>query len=81
MSNFRAARILSPPDMPPISIGGITCRDSEPEDRQPRPARYLPRTSASVFAQEARCRRIMFDPDHRNIGARRLCSTPMHLPR
>ncbi len=33
----------------------------------------LPRIVASVFAQEARCRRIMFDPDHRNIGARRLC--------
>ena len=33
----------------------------------------LPRIVASVFAQEPRCRRIMFDPDHRNIGARRLC--------
>ena len=33
----------------------------------------LPRLAASLFAIEARCRRIMFDPDHRNTGARRLC--------
>jgi lysine N-acyltransferase len=33
----------------------------------------LPRIVASVFEQEPRCRRIMFDPDHRNAGARRLC--------
>ncbi|WP_167759364.1 GNAT family N-acetyltransferase [Mycobacterium sp. PS03-16] len=33
----------------------------------------LPRVVASVFAQEERCRRIMFDPDHRNRGARRVC--------
>ena len=28
---------------------------------------------ASVFELEPRCTRIMFDPDHRNSGARRLC--------
>jgi lysine N-acyltransferase len=28
---------------------------------------------ASVFQLESRCRRIMFDPDHRNSAARRLC--------
>jgi RimJ/RimL family protein N-acetyltransferase len=33
----------------------------------------LPRIVASVFSAEPRCRRIMFDPDHRNTGARRLC--------
>jgi RimJ/RimL family protein N-acetyltransferase len=33
----------------------------------------LPRIVASVFASEPRCRRIMFDPDHRNTTARRLC--------
>jgi RimJ/RimL family protein N-acetyltransferase len=33
----------------------------------------LPRIMASLFELEPRCRRIMFDPDHRNSGARRLC--------
>jgi len=33
----------------------------------------LPRIVASVFELEPRCRRVMFDPDHRNRGARRLC--------
>lgn len=33
----------------------------------------LPRIVASVFELEPNCRRIMFDPDHRNTGARRLC--------
>lgn len=33
----------------------------------------LPQVVASVFAQEDRCRRIMFDPDHRNTVARRVC--------
>ncbi|OBG90918.1 siderophore biosynthesis protein [Mycobacterium sp. E3251] len=33
----------------------------------------LPRIVASAFAMEPRCRRIMFDPDHRNTAARRLC--------
>jgi RimJ/RimL family protein N-acetyltransferase len=33
----------------------------------------LPRIVASVFSLEPRCRRIMFDPDHRNTTARRLC--------
>lgn len=33
----------------------------------------LPRIVASVFANEPRCRRIMFDPDHRNTATRRLC--------
>ena len=33
----------------------------------------LPRVVASLFELEPRCRRIMFDPDHRNSGARRLC--------
>ena len=33
----------------------------------------LPRIVASVFAAEPRCGRIMFDPDHRNNVARRLC--------
>lgn len=35
--------------------------------------RLLPLIVASVFAQEPRCRRIMFDPDHRNTTVRRLC--------
>jgi lysine N-acyltransferase len=33
----------------------------------------LPRIVASVFDSEPQCRRIMFDPDHRNTGARRVC--------
>jgi lysine N-acyltransferase len=33
----------------------------------------LPRLAQSLFAIEPRCRRIMFDPDHRNTAARRLC--------
>lgn len=33
----------------------------------------LPRIVASVFSVESRCRRVMFDPDHRNRVARRLC--------
>lgn len=33
----------------------------------------LPRIVASAFASEPRSRRIMFDPDHRNTAARRLC--------
>ncbi len=33
----------------------------------------LPRIVASVFAAEPQCLRIMFDPDHRNSGARRVC--------
>ncbi|BBY63569.1 GNAT family N-acetyltransferase [Mycolicibacterium helvum] len=35
--------------------------------------RLLPRIIASLFAIEPRCRRVMFDPDHRNTSARRLC--------
>ncbi|WP_299564936.1 GNAT family N-acetyltransferase [uncultured Mycolicibacterium sp.] len=33
----------------------------------------LPKVVASIFEQDPRCRRIMFDPDHRNTGARRVC--------
>jgi RimJ/RimL family protein N-acetyltransferase len=33
----------------------------------------LPRMVGSVFALEPRCKRIMFDPDHRNATARRVC--------
>ena len=33
----------------------------------------LSRIVTSVFELEPRCTRIMFDPDHRNSGARRLC--------
>ncbi len=33
----------------------------------------LPRLTKSLFALEPQCRRIMFDPDHRNSAARRLC--------
>lgn len=33
----------------------------------------LPRLVASIFELEPRCRRIMFDPDHRNTGARGVC--------
>ena len=33
----------------------------------------LPRLVASLFELEPRCRRVMFDPDHRNTAARRLC--------
>ncbi|CDO89892.1 siderophore biosynthesis protein [Mycobacterium triplex] len=35
--------------------------------------RLLPRIVASVFDQEPRCEKIMFDPDHRNTTVRRLC--------
>ncbi len=34
----------------------------------------LPKVMASLFDIEPpRCRRVMFDPDHRNTGARRVC--------
>lgn len=33
----------------------------------------LPRIVAGMFEHDPDCRRIMFDPDHRNTGARRLC--------
>ena len=33
----------------------------------------LPKVVASVFELDPNCRRIMFDPDHRNTGARRDC--------
>jgi RimJ/RimL family protein N-acetyltransferase len=33
----------------------------------------LPRLVANIFEREPRCRRIMFDPDHRNAGARAVC--------
>jgi lysine N-acyltransferase len=33
----------------------------------------LPHFVASVLGAEPRCRRIMFDPDHRNKTARRFC--------
>jgi len=33
----------------------------------------LPRIVANVFELEPNCRRVMFDPDHRNNGARRVC--------
>ncbi|GAT07578.1 acetyltransferase [Mycolicibacterium novocastrense] len=33
----------------------------------------LPRLTANIFELDARCRRIMFDPDHRNKGARDVC--------
>ncbi|BBX03696.1 acetyltransferase [Mycolicibacterium moriokaense] len=33
----------------------------------------LPRLVSSIFELEPRCRRIMFDPDHRNAGARGVC--------
>lgn len=33
----------------------------------------LPKVVASLFEVEPPCRRIMFDPDHRNTGARRAC--------
>lgn len=33
----------------------------------------LPRVVASLFDLEPDCRRIMFDPDHRNAGARAVC--------
>ncbi|MHC9293148.1 GNAT family N-acetyltransferase [Mycobacterium sp. LTG2003] len=33
----------------------------------------LPKVVASVFELDPKCRRIMFDPDHRNTGARRVC--------
>jgi lysine N-acyltransferase len=33
----------------------------------------LPRLTASLFEIEPECTRIMFDPDHRNSAARRLC--------
>ncbi|BBY48745.1 siderophore biosynthesis protein [Mycolicibacterium arabiense] len=33
----------------------------------------LPRVMASLFELEPQCRRIMFDPDHRNTGARAVC--------
>lgn len=36
-------------------------------------AMMLPKAATSLFEIEPRCTRIMFDPDHRNSGARKLC--------
>jgi RimJ/RimL family protein N-acetyltransferase len=33
----------------------------------------FPRVVASLFELEPQCRRVMFDPDHRNAGARAVC--------
>lgn len=33
----------------------------------------FPKLVASLFEIEPRCRRVMFDPDHRNTSARRVC--------
>ncbi|MDR3663899.1 MAG: GNAT family N-acetyltransferase [Mycobacterium sp.] len=33
----------------------------------------LPQLAASLFDLVPSCRRVMFDPDHRNVGARRAC--------
>ncbi|RAV10030.1 acetyltransferase [Mycolicibacterium sp. GF69] len=33
----------------------------------------LPRLTANIFELDPQCRRIMFDPDHRNKGARGVC--------
>lgn len=35
--------------------------------------RLLPRIVTNLFEIEPRCDRVMFDPDHRNTAARRLC--------
>jgi lysine N-acyltransferase len=35
----------------------------------------LARVIGSVFELDPRCQRIMFDPDHRNTAARRVCET------
>jgi RimJ/RimL family protein N-acetyltransferase len=36
-------------------------------------ALLFPSVVAELFGFESQCRRIMFDPDHRNAGARRVC--------
>ncbi|KUI17642.1 siderophore biosynthesis protein [Mycobacterium sp. GA-1285] len=36
-------------------------------------ALMLPRLTANIFELDPQCRRIMFDPDHRNKGARVVC--------
>lgn len=33
----------------------------------------LPKLTANIFELDPQCRRIMFDPDHRNAGARGVC--------
>src|SRR5689334_19139995 len=33
----------------------------------------LPRLVANIFELDPHCQRIMFDPDHRNVAARRVC--------
>ncbi|WP_396925232.1 GNAT family N-acetyltransferase [Mycolicibacterium sp.] len=33
----------------------------------------LPQIITNLFAADPRCRRVMFDPDHRNVAARRVC--------
>lgn len=35
-------------------------------------AMIMPKLLTDMFAGEPQCRRVMFDPDHRNVGARRL---------
>lgn len=41
--------------------------------RQGHVSYLLPHLLVSIFDLEPQCRRIMFDPDHRNVSARRFC--------
>jgi lysine N-acyltransferase len=41
--------------------------------RRGRVSYLLPHLLASMFNLDPRCRRIMFDPDHRNVLARKFC--------
>jgi RimJ/RimL family protein N-acetyltransferase len=71
---YRAAKDSIGPryDADPHDIG--LHGDRRSAFRQPwhRPD-LLPRLVASIFELEPQCRRIMFDPDHRNTGARVVC--------
>ncbi|MBO0677497.1 acetyltransferase [Mycolicibacterium sp. S2-37] len=72
---YRAAKDSIAPryDADPYDIGmHVAIADEKFINRGLAPL-LLPRVVANVFDIEPRCRRIMFDPDHRNTGARRVC--------
>lgn len=72
---YRAAKDSIAPryDADPYDLGlHVAIADPAALNRGLGP-RLFPQLIVGMFAIEPRCRRIMFDPDHRNTAARRLC--------
>jgi RimJ/RimL family protein N-acetyltransferase len=72
---YRAAKDSIAPcyDADPYDIGlHVAIAETQFVNRGIAPM-MLPRLVDSIFELEPRCRRIMFDPDHRNAKARAVC--------